>query len=295
MKKIIILFTAALMLNGCSNNNTKSETEKPAEQKAKNMNITILLDLSDRISKSKNPGQAERDIESVLSVVKSLKASLFAKGTINSNDKIKVVFYPNSYNPLIQDIAENLNIDFGKIETSMRKKMYDTLDCLFRSELKKLYDFASTGKIFDGSDIFSYFKDRVEDDCLSSGSGFTDVLVVLTDGYMYYVNSKQTENNRASFITPESRELNQLRKAKNPEEVIDNNDYGFISVNKKFKTLNILVLELAPFNNSSIDYDIIKKYWSKWFFEMESKNYKLVKTDNPSLNCNIIEKYFNKL
>ncbi len=58
--------------------------------------------------------------------------------------------------------------------------------------------------------------------------------------------------------------------------------------------LNILVAEINPPQNHPEDFDILKKYWSKWLIEQKVKkgNFKILKTDLNYLNSNIIQKFF---
>ncbi|NUN09198.1 MAG: hypothetical protein HUU54_08485 [Ignavibacteriaceae bacterium] len=51
--------------------------------------------------------------------------------------------------------------------------------------------------------------------------------------------------------------------------------------------------EFAPRGDYASDYDIMHRYWSKWFEEMGSKQggYKIVKTDVPVLNRAIIHNF----
>lgn len=296
---LLLLLFLLLNFNGCSGKHeeTKSRevTAGVTEEKPVNYNITILLDLSDRISAKKNPGQASRDTASIMEIIQRLKAHLAARGTINAEDKIKVVFYPNNYNSLVQRIAGDLNIDFGTMTPPQKRRVYESLDSIYRQNLANLYSVASSAPIFDGADLFNYFKHRAEDDCIETDPKYLNLLVIFSDGYMYHKNSMYSTGNRYSYIVPEAPHLKIFRREYNWQEKFDAGDYGFINTGSNLKNLNILALEFAPWGSHPNDYDIMHKYWSKWFTEMGvlEHRYKILKTDVPSLNKQSIGKFFN--
>lgn len=266
-------------------------------QKVKNFNVTILLDLSDRISANKNPGQLDRDINCIMTILDALKNNMIKKGTIDSEDRIRVVFYPNHSSTVTKDIAASLNIDFGEMTPSQRKQKFEMIDTIYMQNLSVLYSIASTASIFNGSDIFNYFKHRVIDDCILNDSSFVNLLVIMTDGYMYHNNSCYSSGNRFSFITPNAKHVDMFRKNFNWQDMFDKDDYGFINLGIELSNLKVLALEFSPWGKNASDYDIMHKYWSKWFEELgiNKNNYKIVKTDLPSLNKNIISQFMQKL
>ena len=94
MKKIFIpiLTIAILVINGCAPDNTEeqnSQNDNISEVKATNkqLNITILLDLSDRIEPTKypaNPQHFERDISIVNYFTEYFKKDMERRGVFKS-------------------------------------------------------------------------------------------------------------------------------------------------------------------------------------------------------------------
>ncbi|MFN4111306.1 MAG: hypothetical protein ACK4G1_03465, partial [Ignavibacteria bacterium] len=162
-----------------------NENKKEEDLNFKNLNLTILIDLSDRISIKKNPDQVEKDLYIINSVLSAFKKFLYHKGVIQSDDKIKVIFYPINNNSIFQETADSLYIDFEQIELQERKRTFASLNDLFNRNLKKIYSIASQANSYPGSDLFNYFKHRVVDDCILLDSRFINVLVILTDGYLF--------------------------------------------------------------------------------------------------------------
>ncbi len=59
--KIIYLLLYLVLFSGCENEGSKSANNTESNQ-YNNLNVTILLDLSDRISARKNPDQPDKTL-----------------------------------------------------------------------------------------------------------------------------------------------------------------------------------------------------------------------------------------
>ncbi|MEG8989631.1 hypothetical protein VJY32_07605 [Ignavibacteria bacterium 4148-Me] len=293
---LIILFLFGL--TACSENDKSNDGQSKSKQAYyKNLNITILIDLSDRISIKKNPTQVDRDIKFIMNVLDAFKTFLSRKGVVQSEDKIKVIYYPSINYEIYQDIADSLNIDFSNYEFMQRKKLFENISSIYYKNLKKLYSLASNAKSFEGSDLFNYFKHRVVDDCISNDSNFINLLIVLTDGYIYHKNSKYQDGNRFSYLLPEAPQVTYFRNINNWETVFDKNDFGLIKLHNDLSQLNILCAEFSPIDHSPKDFDILKKYWTKWLIEqnINKDNLKILRTDLNTLNRDVIFAFFNKI
>lgn len=296
MNKIKFIILLIILIAGCSGNDNSSE-KSFQDNGYKNLNVTILLDLSDRISLAKNPDQPEKDINIILTVVDNFKKFLSQKGVVNSEDKIKMIFYPTLNYDLYESIADSLNIDFSNYEFHQRKKIFSALSGIYSKNLRMLYNQASKAKVYDGSDLFNYFKHRVSDDCIINDSNYINILVILTDGYIYQKNSMYQSKNRFSYLTPESENIKCFRKSNKWEDEFNKNDFGLIKVENNLSELKILVAEINPASSSPKDFDIMKRYWSKWFGEqnVSKENYKILKTDVTTINKNLVNKFFTNI
>lgn len=293
MRKIISLLVVItfLILPACNKN------ENYEDANFKNLNLTILIDLSDRISEKKNPGQIEKDLYIINSVLDAFKGYLARKGVVQTEDKIKVVFYPVNNQSIYQDVADSLFFDFEKIDLKERKKVYRNLNETYNRNLKLVYSIASKSSYFPGSDLFNYFKHRIVDDCILDDNKYINLLVILTDGYLYDENAKYNSGNRFSYLAPLATHITSFRKKRDWEKVFDANDYGLIKLDNDLSKLNILLAEFNPPQNYPEDFDILKKYWSKWLIEQNVKkeNFKILKTDLNYLNSNIIQRFFEQI
>lgn len=292
----IISFLLVVMIS-CDSVDKQKEIESKQVSAAhhKNLNVTILLDLSDRISIKKNPDQHKKDIKFINNVLDAFKSYLSQKGVVESEDKIKLIFYPLSMDELYQDIADSLNIEFGKYDFGYRKIIYENISSIYNRQLHKLYSVASYSKVYTGSDLFNYFKHRVVDDCILPDSSYINLLIILTDGYIYDKNSVYQQDNKFSYLIPEAPHVRIFRKLNNWEEHYEKNNYGLIPLNNDLSAVSILVGEVHPVEYSPKDFDILKKYWSEWLEKQKVRNYKIIKSDINTLNRDIIFNFISQL
>lgn len=292
-----LLTVLLIVLFSCNSVSNEGAFEKKNVSGAhyKNLNITILLDLSDRISSKKNPEQFKKDIKFINNVLDAFKAYLNKKGVVESEDKIKLIFYPLSMDELYQEIADSLNIEFAKYDYGYRKMIYENISAVYNRQLSKLYSFAANSKVYSGSDLFNYFKHRVVDDCILPDSNYINLLIILTDGYIYDKNSMYQQENKFSYLIPEAPHVRIFRKLNNWEEHYEKNNYGLIPLNNDLSALSVLVGEIHPVENSPKDFDILKKYWSEWLENQKVKKYKIIKSDINTLNRDIIFNFINQL
>lgn len=284
-----------VLFSSCSCNDTKKknyDVEPPKlvgtkacedyifENKENNLNISILLDLSDRID---IPQQQLKDSAYILSLAKSFNSHIKGKKLGLLYDKMEVFFEPAPIDPEINTLAEQLKISYVK-GVSKKEWMPKTLT-RYSSLPTQIYDLArgaSKGKEYPGADIWSFFKYQVKDYCIEDCR--RNILVIITDGYMYHSKSVMTQMGRTSYLTPKL--LTQLDLNKfDWRDQMESKNLGFIPATSGLKNLEVLVLGIQS-NNESNPYakDILHAYWENWLKEMgvtESK-IKLKNADLPS-------------
>ncbi len=279
MKKYILLilfFTLSLFMFSCA----KKEGIKKEIQKQ--LNITILLDLSDRIDPkvdNVNPSHSQRDIEIVEFITEIFKSEMKHLGTVSCNGKIKIIFIPQPQDENINSIAKDLNIDLSVKNIKEKKEIYETITDKFSTSLNKIYSDTLKTKKWLGSDIWRFFKNDVKDYAIDDK--YRNILVILTDGYIYHKDSINRENNRYAYILPKLFEEYKLRKNSRWQEILEKQNFGLITKRNDLKNLEILVLEITPSSKNKDDEDIIKYILSKWFEEMGVKKYSIYNTDLP--------------
>ncbi|PXY39549.1 hypothetical protein DMB65_17160 [Flavobacterium cheongpyeongense] len=257
---------------------------------SENYNISILLDLSDRISPEKNPNPTmeyyQRDLGYIKSVSEAFTQHLKSKRIRQIDDKMQLFFNPEPKDPDINSISQKLKIAIDKNNAS--KDLLNSINSNYASQTSKIYESAIQDNHFIGSDIWSFFDTKVKDQCFEKDS--RNILVILTDGYMFYDNTIMKEENRTSYITAEWIRKNGLN-TKDWEKKIQVQDYGFIKTGDDLSNLEVLVLGINPNRNNPYEEKVIKAYWTKWFTEMKIKHFEIKNADLPSNTEKIIKDF----
>lgn len=240
------------------------------KKKDENLNISILLDLSDRI---KTEGQKEKDLAYISIIANTFLKHLSKKPSIMLEDKLELFFHPTWPGKDISDISEKLKIHFTSGVTSnllsKTTKHYNDLPV-------KLYDFAGGTENFPGSDIWGFFKYNIKNYCIDDCH--RNILVVLTDGFMYFDKSVSQIGNKTSYLTPKTIAGLGLSKG-DYKKKMSAGDYGFIANRNDLHDLEVLVIGIPDY---SPERDIVEMYWSKWFTEMGVKKFKITNADIPA-------------
>ncbi|GHT35514.1 hypothetical protein AGMMS49574_25060 [Bacteroidia bacterium] len=294
MKKIIFISTLFFLFscsNNTQNNNNAKNQAKPQE---KQLNISILLDLSDRISPTKYPATPqhfERDIEIVKTVTEYFKLNIKKLGAYKAKGKVRIFFNPAPSSSTINEIAEILNIDCSKLNDDGRNNVYNTITEIFVTNLSEIYTQTIKTSDWVGSDIWRFFKDDVKDYCIENDNNYRNILIILTDGYIYHANSKYQDSNRYSYLLEKN--IKKYRTT-NHEQLIEKDDFGLITKQNDLQDLEILVLEInAENNHNKIDEDITKFTLGNWFKEMNVYKYQIFSSDLPANTRVRIENFLN--
>ncbi len=117
---------------------------------------------------------------------------------------MQLFFNPEPSSDKINEIAEEVKYSIYK-DASVNlindtKELYSEEPMNYMNLLKT--DANGKKSNYPGSDIWRFFKDNVQD--YSIDNCHRNILVILTDGYMFYENTQMTEGNRTSYLTPNS-------------------------------------------------------------------------------------------
>lgn len=286
MKKYILLFTA-LFCFSCGNNQKKTGNKEKAEvvNEDKQLNITFLLDLSDRIEPTKYPNSPEhyqRDIALIDEFVSVFKSNMKEGGVLKMRGKMRVLFNPAPKDPAINQIAQKLDINTSIMKNAEKKRLYNSIQEDYNENLRTIYEKTLKTKNYIGSDIWRFFKNDVKNFAIDDNPIYRNILVIITDGYIYHEDTKFKEGNRMSYILPQTAKSLGLTKS-DWEEKIDKMDFGLIAPCKGLDNLEVLILEVNPTkNNSPYEEDILKKVLKKWLSEMGVKHSEIYSTDLPN-------------
>jgi hypothetical protein len=291
MKYLLNILTVFLFISCGSNSVDHSQNEgtspgtnekplPPPDQ----LNITLLLDLSDRIDAKKYPEKPEhfqRDIANIKYFSELFVKDMEKRGTFMAKGKLKVIFSPKPQDPNVNLFAEKLSVDLSSMDNKQKKDIHDNLTNIFTDNVTKIYNSTLSQSKWIGSDIWRFFKNDVKDYCIESKPNYRNILVLLTDGYIYHQDSKDQNGNRFAYLLPENISKYKLRKNSNWEHEMGKFDFGLITKRNDLVNLEVLVLEISPSPGCKNDEDIIKAVLSKWFKEMKVKRYGIFNSDLP--------------
>lgn len=283
---IYIIVALALFLFACKGDtkNEISET-KTIQDKAKkgdvNLNISLLLDLSDRIDTTKYHNEALefylRDVGYIESIANSFVEHLRVKRMLAMDDKIAVFFDPVPQNPKIDKISESLKFHVTRSNASL--DLFEDIKNTYKSKSREIYEQALSDGKYVGSDTWNFFKNKVKSFCIEENS--SNLLIILTDGYLYHENNLRKEGNLSTYLTPQFIRTNKLNDS-NWKERFEGDGYGFIPASGNLENLQVLILGINPGKGNVYEDDVIKAYWKEWLEEMEVGYYEIRNSELPS-------------
>lgn len=296
---IFILLTGIFLIflkTGCTSNESPKAQNMPAQlskKSEKNLNLSIFLDLSDRIDPNKYPNQTLEIYQRDLGYIKTL-GEVFQEHLNNTrisgmDETMQLFFEPEPNASEINELANKMKLVFNK-STVTPEKIKDVTPT-YVSCSNKIYELALKQREFVGSDIWSFFKNKVKDQCIKPGH--RNVLVILTDGYMFHRDNQLKVGKKTSYLTPELISKEKLNYV-NYAERMDNGKIGFLSATNDLQDLKVLVIGINPQKGRNFEEDVMKKYWSNWLDSMGVKEYQLKGTDLPTYMNTIIKDFVSK-
>lgn len=283
MKKILYIICTSFFFLQCGKSKEpapKNPVSTNSSSNSKNLNISILIDLSDRIDPEKNANPTmeyfQRDTEYIKAIDKGFLDHIKSKKVIQLDDQMQVFFNPEPSDPQMNDFTKQLKVSFDKNTT---KENIALVDKNYSDLPLKIYQSAIEDKKYVGSDIWEFFKNKVKDYCIKDNH--RNILFILTDGYIYHKDSKFSEGRKTSYLTPELIKSLKLNSS-DFKSKIEENGLGFIKANNDLENLEVIVLGINPTKGNPFEGDVIKEYWENWFKEMKIKNYQIKSADLPS-------------
>jgi len=294
MKRTILKAAMSLLLIlffSCKEDPKNQEKETTVKSSvSENYNISILIDLSDRISLKKNPNSTmeiyQRDLGYIKSVSEAFTQHLKLKRMRQIDDKMQLFFNPEPENSEINSISKDLRIEVDKDNAS--KKLLNSINDTYSSKTASIYESAIKDDKYIGSDIWNFFDSKVQDQCIDKG--YRNILVILTDGYIFYDGTQIKNGNLSSYLTPQLIKQNGLN-TNNWQKKFDTENFGFINIDTDLSNLEVLVLGINPSKNNPFEEKVIKAYWSKWLSEMNIKHFEIKNADLPSNMDKIIKDF----
>lgn len=259
-----------ILMVGKGSEGNKSESPSPTS-----INIVVILDTSNRISKAKNPDQLERDI----TIVKGI-ANLFVDRLL---DELKnqerntwlrhhlafVVPEQPGTTPIPPGIIGKLKIwpTNTDRESASARKVKEMRAALLGT-IDELYQVVEKQKKFTGSDIWKWFR--------ASGLEYLkpntqNYIICISDGYLDFdriIQDKRPKiGNKTSYIP--YTQIVQHRNDPNWEQQFDSEGHGLLEIGKDFSAYDVKFLMAEIKLRHMLDLPILKKYWRTWLGSME--------------------------
>lgn len=274
MKKSILglltLFGIATM-SSCGGGQKKEVETSP-------LNISVYLDLSDRLVRSDiTPNQTYRDTSIVNYLVDFFRGQTLGPAILKSENKMKVFFYPTPKDAEICTLANGLSVDIGDKKGVEKRKALDDMKSIFQNNLRRIYEETINEKKWVGCDIWDFFSNKKVDNlCVKNGA--RNILVILTDGYIFAKYNKVKKGTAYSYILPQTLAIE-------GSSLIDKRNGEL-----KGKGLEVLMLEINPYQPSHRDKMV--KVLEDWFSAMGVEKFVVAETDANLTNTQTIIKNF---
>ncbi len=251
-----------------------SKAEKP-------LNVVVYLDLSDRVIKGKG-AQGDSQLDRDTAIISHIE-DIFIKDCFNGGKLLKcknsfrVVFYPTPSAAGISAMAKDLKVDLSSASPKDKKLLLLDMKEKFNKSLSSIYTATIADQHWMGSDIWGFFSNR-KIDSLCMRKGYRNIIVILTDGYLFHRNNKIKEGNAYSYI------LDQTLAQKESSLIVRRPD--------ELKDLEVLMLEINP-TNPQIGPKMVQVL-NAWFDGMGVEHFVVAETDLPINVEPIIDSFFNE-
>lgn len=265
---IVAIFILKDTIDG--KNDSKETESKITKAEDKSLNLAVFVDLSDRITKDQSNMKQEDKDKIILKELAQKFYDKNAKKFAQSKDIFQIVFYPAPSGA--QSFAQNLSLDLNQLNTipEKRKALLSFQDNL-SAGVDSLYANAVKANNFFGSDIWGYFsKDKVKD---LHNEGYRNVLVIITDGYIYDANNKVKNGNNYSYILPSTLSI--------PNS-------GLIPCKISNPNLEVYIIECNA--NPQTDFPKMKSVLEKWFKDMGIEKFDIQDSDIPANTIKHLDK-----
>ncbi len=278
---IILLFAVSFFpsCNGCGSDvqiNDDTLSEQP-------LNLSVFLDLSDRIAdKSLMPNQMCRDTVIINYLIDYFRSKTSGFNIFTSKNKMRILFYPVPQDANIYDLSKHLVVDISKENGVGKRDALDAMHEKFPELIAKIYHKALASNKWPGCDIWDFFRcKKVDNLCIEHGA--RNILVILTDGFIFHENNLLQEGCCSySYIVPK------LLESKQEISLIDKRKGELAN-----KGLEVLVLEINP-KKTSHKYKMIQ-ILENWFKSMGIEKISIVETDaNLTSTQTYIKNFLNE-
>lgn len=267
-----IILHCVLLVVSVSCNSPQKSKQKVVE---KPLNISVFLDLSDRLTRKIEPSQMSRDTAIICYIVDYFKAHTLGPQILQSKNSIKIFFYPAPHSSDIATLANELSVNMEQYNGKDKRITLENMKAKFQGNLTQIYNKTISEENWIGCDIWDFFNSRkVDSQCIKKGA--RNILIILTDGYLFDQNNKIKEGNSYSYILPQT---------------LEQKDASLIVRRKGLNDLEVRILEVNPYTKEQ-GYKMIP-ILEKWLKEMGigEGNLTVAETDLPTNTYTVIKSF----
>ena len=277
---VVVALVAVALLSRKGNageDNTPMQNDQNTEVKP--LNISIMLDLSDRLimkDANSNVPQMEKDT-AIIGHVQRWFVKRQYKHSLQTNDRIQILMYPNPNTSQMVQLQKKLIADF-KLEGNKaqaiqaNKQVMKAMPQVWSESLETIYNSTITAKHWIGSDVWGFFDVSAKMQCIKPG--YRNVLIILTDGYLYHKDTWQkTAPNEYTGISPQTVAT----------------QTAITPAGDDLSGLEVLFMEINPKKHS--DFGKIRKLLTDWCKGMGITQVDVIHTDLPDLTKGAIDNF----
>lgn len=291
----LFIVSILVLAVGCTSEKSDANDISTQPSPKKPVNIIVIVDTSDRVSKARNPRQIEKDIKITENIVnvfeeKFVRLNLY----IGSKDRLALTI-PEQPNipPIQQQTLENLKIwptpkqraggapEFKKMKTSLL------------GAISELYEYVNKQNQFTGSDIWKWFRDSATVYLKPDAHNY---IICLSDGYLDFNNDIQKNRpkvgNKTSYI-PYS-QVKKFRDIPNWKQKFHTEGHGLLEIKQDFSNHNVKFLMVEITHRHMLDLEIVKEYWQTWLKSMGIADSQFLPTqDDPQIVIERIKEFIS--
>ena len=180
-----IILHCVLLVVSVSCNSPQKSKQKVVE---KPLNISVFLDLSDRLTRKIEPSQMSRDTAIIGYIVDYFKAHTLGPQILQSKNSIKIFFYPAPHSSDIATLANELSVNMEQYNGKDKRITLENMKAKFQGNLTQIYNKTISEENWIGCDIWDFFNSRkVDSQCIKKDA--RNILIILTDGYLFDQNN----------------------------------------------------------------------------------------------------------
>ena len=226
------------------------------------LNLSVYLDLSDRLVKGKGAmTQVETDTALLNFIVDSFVKRCKSSNILTNKDCFQVLFYPQPKQKDINLIAKSLKLDLKETAVTGKKKAVTDFQNSYKDNITAIYETTLKTKKWNGSDIWGFFSNKKVDQCCIK-DGYRNVLIIITDGFIFHVNNKVKDGTAYSYVLPSTL-------------AVDGS--SLIVKRAGLESLEVLMLEVDP--STPAEHDAMIAVLTNWFDAMGVKQIVINETD----------------